>query len=115
MNNQNIYRLIKPYQSNTVYEAKTLLHGAGKCYKELKKNNVNSSSFSIMNINDNSIYDFNINEKPKMELKKDLSELLNNNNKINQNGGNDEIKKDLDNIKNRLSIIENKLNIITNV
>ena len=36
-NTQNIYRLIKPYQSDKVYEAKTTLHGAGKCYRELKK------------------------------------------------------------------------------
>ena len=38
----NIYRLIKPYQSMTVYDAKTTMHGAGKCYKELKKSMIES-------------------------------------------------------------------------
>ena len=59
-NDKSIYRLIKPYQSMKVYEAKTIMHGAGKCYKELKKTNTKCESFTIMNVNDNNIYDFKL-------------------------------------------------------
>ena len=77
--NKDIYRLVKPYQSNKVHEASTFMHGANKCYKELKKNNVQCEMFTIMNINDNSLYDFNMNNKPKMllEEKNDPTQLLN--------------------------------------
>lgn len=101
----NIYRLIKPYQSDKVYEAKTTIHGAGKCYKELKKGNIKCDSFTIMNINDNSIYDFKINNKKteEMILKKDPSEL------INQNGGNNNI------LESRIVNLENKINNLENI
>jgi len=109
---KNIYRLIKPYQSNKVYEAMTVMHGAGKCYKELKKSNVISDSFSIMDINSSLIYDFNIKQKNEMILKKDPSELLNNEPiKINQNGGDDffQLKNEIIQIKNRITILEGKI------
>jgi hypothetical protein len=114
MSNKNLYRLVKPYQSNKVYEALTIMHGAGKCYKELKKSNVNCDSFSIMDINLNAIYDFKLNQKEKMILNKDPSELLNQNQLI-QNGGDDllQIKNDIQQLKNRMNIIENK--ILSNV
>lgn len=109
---KNIYRLVKPYQSNKVYEASTVMHGAGKCYRELKKSNVVCNSFSIMDINLNSIYDFNIKPKDVMILKKDPSELLNkNNSEINQIGGDElfQIKNDIEQLKNRISTLETKL------
>lgn len=107
MNNKNIYRLIKPYQSNKVYEASTVMHGAGKCYKELKNTNVNCDSFSIMDINLNNVYTFNVNQTQKMILKKDPSELL------NQNGGDEilQIRNDIDKIRNDIIQIKNKLSI----
>lgn len=126
--NKNIYRLIKPYQSDKVYEASTTIHGAGKCYNELKKNNVNCNSFTIMNLDDNSMYDFKIHEKPQMILKENdkINELLNKN-KITQhnqllqntqqiqNGGNindiDEFKNILQDLTKRIKILEDKINI----
>ena len=108
--NKDIYRLVKPYQSNKVHEASTFMHGANKCYKELKKNNVNCESFTIMNINDNSLYDFNMNNKPKMllEEKNDPTQLLN----INQTGACvDEIillKTKITQLEERINILENK-------
>jgi hypothetical protein len=117
---KNIYRLVKPYQSNKVYEALTVMHGAGKCYKELKKSNVNCESFSIMDINSNSIYEFNIKPKNEMILKKDPSELLKkdpyellkDSTKINQNGGDElfQIKNEIEQLKNRISTLEGKIN-----
>lgn len=106
-NTQNIYRLIKPYQSDKVYEAKTTLHGAGKCYRELKKSNTNCDSFTIMNINDNSIYDFKVNKKQEMILKKDPTELL------NQKGGDElfQIKNDIQQMKNNINLIKSKLGL----
>jgi len=105
-----IYRLVKPYQSNKVYEAVTVMHGAGKCYKELKKSNVISDSFSIIDVNSSLIYDFNIKQKNEMILKRDPSELLNN----VQNGGDDfsQLKNEIELLKNRITILENKKNKI---
>lgn len=108
----NIYRLIKPYQSNKVYEAKTTLHGAGKCYRELKKGNIKCDSFTIMNINDKSIYDFKMNNKKteEMILKKDPTEL------INQNGGNNNILETrIVNLENKINNLENNINNINNI
>ncbi len=106
-NDKSIYRLIKPYQSMKVYEAKTIMHGAGKCYKELKKTNSQCESFSIMNVNDNSIYDFKLNPShtQKMVLHKDTNELIN-----NQYGGNEieMLKNEIDMLKNRITALENK-------
>ena len=108
-NDKSIYRLIKPYQSMKVYEAKTIMHGAGKCYKELKKSNTNCESFTIMNVNDNNIYDFKLNQlkSQQMVLHKNTNELINNN---NQYGGNEieKLKNDIDMLKNRISALENK-------
>jgi hypothetical protein len=109
---KNIYRLVKPYQSNKVYEAITVMHGAGKCYKELKKSNVITDSFSIIDVNSSLIYDFNIKQKNEMILKKDPSELLNNvPNKINQNGGDEffQLKNEIEQLKNRITILEGKI------
>jgi hypothetical protein len=98
---KNIYRLVKPYQSKKVYEASTFMHGANKCYKELKKNNVNCDSFTIMNMNDNSLYNFNMNKKPTMLLEhNDPSQLLN----INQSGG-DELLL----LKNKIKELEDRI------
>jgi hypothetical protein len=111
-NNKNIYRIIKPYQSDKVYEATTTLHGANKCYNELKKNNVNCDSFTIMNLNDNSIFDFKINQKPQMILKDNdkIKELLNNNGNNMQTGGDiNEFKKILEDLSKRVSDIEKKI------
>jgi len=118
--NKNIYRLIKPYQSDKVYEANTTMHGAGKCYHELKKNNVTCDSFTIMNLDDKSIYDFKINNKPQMILKENdkINELLNKdkllqNNKLLQTGGVDDInefKNILQDLTKRLKILEDKIN-----
>lgn len=65
----------------TVYDAKTTMHGAGKCYKELKKSNINCDSFSIMNINDNTIYNFKLGQSriQNIFLKGGTNELINNN------------------------------------
>jgi len=101
---KNIYRLVKPYQSKKVYEASTFMHGANKCYKELKKNNVNCDSFTIMNMNDNSLYNFNMNKKPTMLLEhNDPSQLLN----INQSGGSggDELLL----LKNKIKELEDRI------
>ena len=109
--NKDIYRLVKPYQSNKVHEASTFMHGANKCYNELKKNNVQCESFTIMNINDNSLYDFNMNNKPKMllEEKNDPTQLLN----INQTGGDEIIllKNQIKQLEERINILENKIKI----
>ena len=106
-NNKSIYRLIKPYQSMKVYEAKTIMHGAGKCYKELKKTNTRCDSFTIMNVNDNSIYDFKLNpsQVKQMVLQKDTNELIN-----NQHGGNEieMLKNEIEMLKNRISALEQK-------
>ena len=122
--NKNVYRLIKPYQSDKVYEANTTMHGAGKCYHELKKNNVNCDSFTIMNLDDKSIYDFKINNKPQMILKENdkINELLDKNKLIqhnltqhNQNGGTmddiDDFKNILRDLSKRIKILEDKINI----
>jgi hypothetical protein len=107
-NDKSIYRLIKPYQSMKVYEAKTIMHGAGKCYKELKKTNTRCESFTIMNVNDNNIYDFKLSplKTQQMVLKKDTNELINN----NQFGGNEieSLKNDIEMLKNRIAALENK-------
>jgi hypothetical protein len=107
--NKNLYRLVKPYQSDKVYEASSIMHGAGKCHKELKKTNTNVDSFSIMDINSNNIYEFKINPIHQMLLKKDPDELLNN----NQNGGNvmniENIKNQINELTNRVKILEEKI------
>ena len=73
---KTLYRLVKPYQSDKVYESSSIMHGAGKCYKELKKTNSNTPEFSIMDINTNQIYDFKVSSSPKMIFNKNPDELL---------------------------------------
>ncbi len=106
---RNIYRLIKPYQSNKVYEAKTTMHGAGKCYKELKAENVICNSFTIQNLADNTTYDFRVDSKPKLE-----SLIIHSDSKNNkfQKGGVDDINKEI--IENRLRQIESRLSNLEN-
>jgi hypothetical protein len=113
-NTKNIYRLVKPYQSNKVYEASSFMYGANKCYRELQKNNVNCDMFSVLNINDNSLYDFNIKDKPNMILQEkninenkvnEIQELLNN----TQIGGN---KDDIVELKNKIKLLEDRIKIL---
>jgi hypothetical protein len=115
-NTKNIYRLVKPYQSNKVYEATTFMRGANKCYHELQKNNVKCDMFTILNINDNSLYDFNIKNKPQMILQEKqnindngVQELLNNN---IQDGGNKDnitqLKLQIKSLEDRIKILESK-------
>ena len=99
---KNLYRLVKPYESNKVYEASSVMHGAGKCYKEIKKTNTIANEFSIMDVNSNNIYEFKINPTQQMLLKKNPDELLNNHNE--QNGGN---KMDIEKLQKQI----NELNI----
>lgn len=111
---KNIYRLIKPYQSTKVYEAKTTMHGAGKCYKELKSGNVNCDVFSIQNLADNSVYDFKVDFNLKNNARTKLESLIiHSDNQHNQNGGlNNNINNEL--LQNRLLQIENRLQQIEN-
>lgn len=107
---RNIYRLIKPYESNKVYEAKTTMHGAGKCYKELKAENVICNSFTIQNLADNTTYDFKVDSKPKLESLIIHSDSKNN--KIQKGGLNIEIMENrLRQIESRITNLENKINV----
>jgi hypothetical protein len=85
------------------------MHGAGKCYKELKKTNTNTPEFSIMDINLNQIYDFKVSPSPKMILKKNPDELL----CEQQNGGNiteiNDFKNQIINLTERIVKLESKL------
>ena len=58
------YKLIKPFESNNVYKASSLLSGAGKCFKEVLRAVPDTQQFSILDINTNDIFDFNINPPP---------------------------------------------------
>lgn len=58
------YKVIKPYESNNVYLASSLMSGAGKCYSEVIRVNPASRDFSIIDINSNGVFDFNINPPP---------------------------------------------------
>jgi hypothetical protein len=101
MNNtqENFYRIIKPYDSNVLHSSSSLTGGASKCYKELKKVNPNSNCFSLIHMQTNKIYDFEIN---------------------NMRGGNgdstvsqSEIKRlegEIDSLKKRIVDLENKVN-----
>lgn len=102
-----MYRLIKPYQSNKVYESTSIMHGAGKCYKELKNKNISCNSFSIIDINSNNIYDFKLNKD------NNYNELLLN--KTEQKGGNLnssnvlELKTQIEHLNDRVKLLEDKL------
>ena len=112
-NNKNIYRLVKPYQSTKVYEASTIMHGAGKCHKELKKSNIMCDTFTIMDINNKSFFNFNIKPKNEMILKNDPTELLNQEGGV---GGDEltQIKQELSQLKYRLDNLENQSKLKTN-
>lgn len=58
------YKVIRPYESNNVYLASSLMSGAGKCYAEVIRLNPTSHNFSIIDINTNEVFDFNINPPP---------------------------------------------------
>ena len=103
--NKNLYRLVKPYESNKVYEATSVMHGAGKCYKEIKKTNTITNEFSMIDINSNNIYEFKINPTQQMLLKKDPNELLSFN-KLNQDGGD---KIDLVKIQQQIKELDTKV------
>jgi len=105
---KSLYRLVKPFQSDKVYESSSIMHGAGKCYKELKKTNSNTPEFSIMDINSNQIYEFKVSPSPQMILKKNPDELLNNAqllNQENQNGGNNDINE----LKNKITELTSRI------
>lgn len=57
----NFYRLIKPYDSNLLHISSTMMGGASKCYKELKKVTPGANNFSIINTKTNQLYEFDIN------------------------------------------------------
>ena len=61
MSSDNLYRVIKPYDSNLLHSSKSLMGGASKCYKEVKKVSPTAKNFSVMHMKSNEIYDFNIN------------------------------------------------------
>ncbi len=104
--NKNLYRLVKPYESNKVYEASSVMHGAGKCYKEIKNTNTNTNDFSILDINTNNIYEFKINPTQQMLLKKNPDELLNKN---IQNGGNKFDKQLIENLQKQINELNTKV------
>jgi hypothetical protein len=107
--NKNIYRLVKPYQSTKVYEASTIMHGAGKCHKELKKLNILCDSFTIMDINNKLFYNFNT-KQSNINKMKDPSELLNQNGGNSGNGSNEfnQLRNEINELKNRISLLEGK-------
>lgn len=107
---KSLYRLVKPYQSDKVYESSSIMHGAGKCYKELKKTKSNTLEFSIMDVNTNQLYDFKVSPSPKMILHKNPDELLPT--QQTQEGGNNYINELKNKIKDLTLRIE-KLEMIT--
>jgi hypothetical protein len=63
---ENFYRLIKPYDSNLLHVSSTMMGGASKCYKELKKVSPGVKNFSIINTKTNQLYEFDINNNLQM-------------------------------------------------
>ena len=101
MNNtqENYYRVIKPYESNVVHSSSSLMGGASKCYKECKKVSPYSSGFSVMHMQSNKIYDFEINNIMKGGAESTV--------------GQSEIKRlegEIDSLKKRIVDLENKVN-----
>jgi hypothetical protein len=96
MNNsqENLYRLIKPYDSNLLHTSSTMMGGASKCYKELKKTSPIATNFSIMHMKTNQIYDFDIN---------------NINQNVNQTGGNIATLGEMEQLKNYVSSLEKRI------
>ena len=116
--NKSLYRLVKPYQSDKVYESSSIMHGAGKCYKELKNTNTHTPDFSIMDINTNQIYDFKVSPSPKMIIasnntnimQKNPDELIGNQqeggNNNNNNTNINELKNTIVNLTERIEKLE---------
>ena len=102
MNNtqENYYRVIKPYESNVLHSSSSLMGGASKCYKEFKKVSPYSSGFSVMHMQSNKIYDFEVNNI----MKGGATET---------SVGQSEIKRlegEIDSLKKRIVELENKVN-----
>lgn len=56
------FQLIKPYVSDTIYEAPILMKCAKKCYKEVKNSKmINISEFAIRDVDTREIFRFKIN------------------------------------------------------
>ena len=101
MSEDNLYRVIKPYDSNLLHSSKSLIGGASKCYKELKKVSPNATNFSIIHMKNNEIYDFNINNMKSM----------------NQTGGGPGVNaslSDLEILRNQMTSIEKRIIAIEN-
>lgn len=64
MSQQYYYKLVRPFESNNVYLASSLMSGAGKCFKEVLRAMPDTTEFSIIDINSNEVFDFNINPPP---------------------------------------------------
>ena len=99
----NLYRVIKPYDSNLLHSSKSLMGGASKCYKEVKKVSPSASNFSIMHMKSNEIYDFNINNLNQMGGGPD-----------NSMGGTNASLSDLELLRNQMSSIEKRIIAIEN-
>lgn len=101
MNNtqENYYRVIKPYESNVLHSSSTLIGGATKCYKECKKISPSSSGFSVMHMQSNKIYDFEIHNIMKGGTNSTVSQS--------------EIKRledEINSLRKRIVDLENKVN-----
>jgi len=99
MSEDNLYRVIKPYDSNLLHSSKSLIGGASKCYKEVKKVSPTAANFSVMHMKTNEIYDFNINNNIK-QLGGGAD---------NDNGGINASLSDLEILKNQLLSIEKRV------
>lgn len=82
--NKYKYQLIYPIVGTRVYQTTSFKKGAVKCYNELKSlNNINSSYFTILNLDTYETYKFKINTKlnpelnPKLNLDTNIQDTLN--------------------------------------
>ncbi len=109
MNNtqENYYRVIKPYESNLLHVSSSLMGGAAKCYKECKKVSPHSSSFSIMHMKTNQIYDFDVNNKMSMMGGGDPNNQVVTNTEIKS------LQTQIDSLINRVKTLEDKLIHVT--
>ena len=101
MNNtqEKYYRVIKPYDSNVLHSATSLMGGASKCYKEFKKVSPYSSSFSVIQMQTNKIYDFEVNNimKGGAESVVGVTDIK-------------RLENEIDSLKKRIVDLENKVN-----
>ena len=102
MSEDNLYRVIKPYDSNLLHSSKSLMGGASKCYKEVKKVSPTAKNFSVMHMKSNEIYDFNINNFNQMG------------GGPNDMGGTNASLSDLELLRNQMSSIEKRIIAIEN-